>query len=89
MLNSEIATQPSEINAPQQPQVSLDRALELGPNTLLNSKQLAQILGNSTVTLAQWRQKGYGPAFVRVSRSHVAYRAGDIAEFLKMRLNAA
>ena len=55
---------------------------------LLTTKQLADELGNSPITLMCWRSLGSHPGlrFVRVGRS-VRYRRADIRAWLESRLN--
>ncbi|WP_447941610.1 helix-turn-helix transcriptional regulator [Brevundimonas mediterranea] len=48
---------------------------------LLNTKQVARILGVSHRTLEDWRRKGGGPKFVMFGRM-VRYRRSDIAAYL-------
>lgn len=48
---------------------------------LLNTKQVARILGVSHRTLEDWRRKGGGPKYVVFGRM-VRYRRSDIAAYL-------
>ena len=51
---------------------------------LLNARDVADILGVSDGTLANWRSLGIGPSYVRAG-SAVRYRAGDVTEWLHQR----
>jgi excisionase family DNA binding protein len=47
---------------------------------LLDSDELAELLGVPSKTLADWRLRGLGPAFVRVGR-HVRYEPAAVDEW--------
>lgn len=49
--------------------------------TLLNKKQLAEILKVSVKTIDLWLRDGFGPKPIRLGRL-VRYRMTDIQEFL-------
>jgi len=57
------------------------------PNTgqLMNQDQAASYLGLSPRTLEQWRLKGGGPAFVRMSQRCVRYRQVALDAWLQAR----
>jgi predicted DNA-binding transcriptional regulator AlpA len=59
-------------------------ALPLNPDQLLTRRQLTTILPVSYQTLARWSSTGDGPAWLKVGR-RVAYRAGDVREWLDCR----
>lgn len=48
---------------------------------LISQKSVAGMLGVSTGTLAQWRVRGYGPAFVKVGH-FVRYSPQAIERFI-------
>jgi predicted site-specific integrase-resolvase len=48
---------------------------------LMDPGELASDLKIPEATLAQWRYRGIGPAFLKVGR-HVRYRAEDVADWL-------
>lgn len=48
---------------------------------LLNSKQVAELLGVKPNTLEGWRVKGCGPRFKKICRL-VKYSEDDVAEYL-------
>lgn len=47
---------------------------------LLKGEDVAEILGISSRTLANWRSLGRGPRFVKVG-SNVRYRPNDVREY--------
>lgn len=52
---------------------------------LMNQDQAAALLGVSPRTLEQWRLKGGGPAFVRMSHRCVRYRRETLDAWLVAR----
>lgn len=48
--------------------------------TYLSSRQLAKRLGISVHTLKNWRQKGYGPPFLKLAgpQSRTRYKLADV-----------
>lgn len=52
---------------------------------LLDPSELSRYLGVPLGTLANWRYKGRGPAFLRVGR-HVRYRSEDVASWVEEQL---
>lgn len=50
--------------------------------TTLNEKQLAEVLGISPKTAQAWRHNGRGPAWYRLGKRLVRYRAEDVTAFL-------
>ena len=48
---------------------------------LLTQTEAAQFLNRSLRTLGLWREKGYGPAFVRIGGA-VMYTTADLQEFI-------
>lgn len=55
---------------------------------LLNEKQAAEVLGLSHRTLQNWRVKGGGPRFVKLSGS-VRYRERDLEAWVESRVTAS
>lgn len=51
---------------------------------LIDSKEAAFVLGISSRTLANWRCKGRGPAYIRLGkkRSPVMYRVSDVQDWI-------
>ena len=50
---------------------------------LLSEQEASQLLGISPKTLARWRWKGVGPAYVKVGVRAVRYREDDLRNFLE------
>lgn len=53
---------------------------------LLTEKEAAKILGFSIRTLQNWRHRGGGPRFVRVSKGCIRYRREDLEAWVEERL---
>lgn len=53
---------------------------------LLTPDEVAEMIGISTETLAQWRSQRRGIPFVKISRSVVRYRHCDLENFLTARI---
>lgn len=53
--------------------------------TLLTEFQVFEIFGIQPKTLANWRCRGRGPAFVKIG-GHVRYRPQDLKAFLDSRV---
>jgi len=51
------------------------------PKTL-NEKQMCEVLGISPKTAQAWRHTGRGPAWHRLGKRLVRYRAEDVTAFL-------
>lgn len=51
---------------------------------LLSADELAELVGVPPKTLADWRTRGIGPAYVRIGR-HVRYRPADVEAWLQSR----
>ena len=51
-------------------------------DTLIRRADLPQYLPIAAQTAARWAVEGQGPCFVKIGRRLVAYRAGDIREWL-------
>lgn len=50
--------------------------------------ELAEGIGTTTGTLANWRSKGQGPKFVRIA-GRVFYLKSDVEQWLTDQINAA
>ena len=46
-------------------------------------KEVADRWGIKTSTLADWRYKGIGPAFIKLGKRAVRYRESDVLEYEK------
>lgn len=55
--------------------------VEQSERPLVTPTELAEFLGVPPHTLAQWRSRGLGPAFVRIGR-HVRYRWSAVERWL-------
>jgi hypothetical protein len=56
---------------------------------LLTSAETAQRLGVSSKALERWRGTGAGPAFVRLSRKTIRYRAEHVEAFVTERVRTS
>ena len=52
-------------------------------DTLITRSDLPQYLPIASQTLARWAVEGQGPRFIKVGRRLVAYRVGDLREWLQ------
>jgi predicted site-specific integrase-resolvase len=52
---------------------------------LLRPDEAAASLGYSCRTLATWRKRGYGPAFVRADNRRIFYRRAAVEAWLEQR----
>lgn len=55
---------------------------------LINEIEAAKFLGYTNRALQNWRVRGGGPVFVRVSRRSIRYRRRDLIAWTKARLVA-
>ena len=55
-------------------------------DTLIRRADLSKYLPIAPQTAARWAVEGQGPQFVKVGRRLVAYRAGDLREWLQGRV---
>lgn len=51
-------------------------------------EELAQELGSTTGTLANWRSTGKGPKFVRIA-GRIHYMRTDVEKWIESQINAA
>ena len=56
------------------------------PNALVDEKEAASILCYSVRALQNWRHRGGGPRFVKVSSRSVRYRRSDLAAWIEERI---
>ncbi|HET7321428.1 MAG TPA: helix-turn-helix domain-containing protein [Longimicrobiaceae bacterium] len=56
---------------------------------LLNENEAAKMLGFKPRTLQEWRLRGGGPAFVRVSSRCVRYRPEDLEAWAEARVRTS
>ena len=57
--------------------------LPANDDTLITRSDLPQYLPVASQTLARWAVEGQGPRFIKLGRRLVAYRAGDLREWLR------
>ena len=62
---------------------------DFDPETLLTPRQAAALLGISVRCLENWRHRGGGPQFVRISSRCTRYRRGTIRDFIAARTFAS
>jgi predicted DNA-binding transcriptional regulator AlpA len=74
---SKLSTEPPEYG--HDPKVAAHAVLVAAP--LMDSEQLAPVLGTTPGQLAQWRFRGDGPPFIKLGRS-VRYRWSDVEAWL-------
>jgi excisionase family DNA binding protein len=53
---------------------------------LLTAEQVAELIGLSTETLAQWRSQRKGIPYIKISRNAVRYRRAALDEWLSQRM---
>ena len=54
-----------------------------GDDVLIRRADLPRYIPVASQTLARWAVEGQGPAFLKIGRRLVAYRAGDLREWLR------
>ena len=57
-------------------------------NQLIDETKAAEFLGHSIRTLQNWRIRGGGPRFVKVSARSIRYRRCDLNEWINSRIVA-
>jgi len=57
--------------------------LPVNGDTLITRSDLPQYIPVATQTLARWAVEGQGPRFIKLGRRLVAYRVGDLREWLQ------
>lgn len=55
------------------------------PDTLVDEREAASILCYSVRALQNWRHRGGGPRFVKVSSRSVRYRRADLLDWIAER----
>ena len=56
---------------------------------LIDEREAARFLGYTTRALQNWRVRGGGPRFVKVSSRSVRYRRRDLIEWVERHLRAS
>jgi len=62
--------------------------VQYDPDQLLNEKQAASILCYTQRALQNWRVRGGGPRYVKVSARSIRYRRRDLTSWVEKRLRA-
>jgi predicted DNA-binding transcriptional regulator AlpA len=78
------AAAPAETAARAPERMTLDRAAQLGPDSLLTPSEVAQVLRVSEKTIERWRSKGTGPRHIKVGPRRVAYRVAEVLAFTQI-----
>ena len=53
---------------------------------LINEHEAADYIGHSVRSLQNWRVRGGGPKFVKISRRSIRYRFSDLNEWIESKL---
>ena len=61
----------------------------VAPHLLLNEVRAAEFLSVNPRTLQQWRLRGGGPQFVKISTRCVRYRYADLIGWMEARLRSS
>lgn len=56
---------------------------QYAPNSKMNPRQAAKLLGVSGKTLANWRYLGNGPVYEKAGGRYVRYRFSDLVDFME------
>ena len=59
------------------------------PDLYITEARAAEILSVNPRTLQQWRLRGGGPKYVRISTRCVRYRVGDLTRWMDERLRSS
>ncbi|MRG73926.1 helix-turn-helix domain-containing protein [Alphaproteobacteria bacterium HT1-32] len=54
----------------------------INQDRLINEQEAARFLGYTDRALQNWRLRGGGPAFVKVSKRSIRYRVGDLLDWI-------
>lgn len=65
--------------------MSLTTNLDIQPAQLVNEREAASILCYSVRALQNWRHRGGGPDFIKVSSRSVRYRRTDLEKWIAAR----
>lgn len=64
---------------------TLETKLTTDPNVLVDERIAAEMLCYSVRALQNWRYRGGGPMFVKVSCRSIRYRRGDLLNWIEER----
>jgi excisionase family DNA binding protein len=73
-------------NPTREPKKRDANAERVPPDRLLTATEVAELTGLALDTLAQWRSKGHGIPYVKISRSCVRYRKSDFDNWIAGRI---
>jgi hypothetical protein len=59
------------------------------PDQLLRDTQAAELLDHTPRALADWRRRGCGPPYVRISCRSIRYRRRDLVTWAESRLRTS
>lgn len=62
---------------------------EVAPDVCFDEARAAALISVNRRTLAQWRFRGVGPKFVKISSRCVRYRRSDLLEWVEQRLRTS
>ena len=62
---------------------------DVDPDVFLNESRAAELISVNPRTLQQWRLRGTGPKFVRISSRCVRYRYRDLMAWAEDRLRSS
>lgn len=57
----------------------------IDPNRLMDEKEAASLICYSVRALQNWRHRGGGPKFIRVSSRSIRYAYGDVMAWIDQR----
>jgi predicted DNA-binding transcriptional regulator AlpA len=63
--------------------------MQAPPKILLREKEAADLIGFTPRALQDWRHRGEGPRYVRVSSRAVRYRPADLAAWAEERIRSS
>lgn len=67
----------------EMPKTTTDRSLADHLDRLVNEREAAEFLGYTIRALQNWRVRGGGPVFVKVSERSVRYRRRDLMAWIE------
>jgi len=67
----------------------MDNIQQDDPDRLLNEREAAALLGYTVRALQNWRLRGGGPIYVKVSERSIRYRRPDLTAWVEQRLRTS
>ena len=80
---------PAAVGTAAEPGVLFAGFTHLQPDVLLDEVEAGRFLRLSPRTMQQWRVKGDGPRFVRLSARCIRYRVQDLRDFVTQSLRTS